>query len=113
MRHRPHEAQLVHLLGEPRQVLANLNARDAGGDRPKLAANLGRCLRFHVPQVDLTRAAEQEQEDACLGPRRPLAGVQDGYNRKGLLSEKGEPKQAFFVLRDYYRGKAGEAGGPR
>ncbi len=39
-------------------------------------------------------------------PRRPLAGVQDGYNRKGLLSEKGEPKQAFFVLRDYYRRKA-------
>lgn len=41
-------------------------------------------------------------------PRRPLAGVQDGYNRKGLLSEKGEPKKAFYVLRDYYRRKAGE-----
>ena len=39
-------------------------------------------------------------------PRRPLAGVQDGYNRKGLLSEKGEPKKAFYVLHDYYRAKA-------
>jgi beta-glucuronidase len=39
-------------------------------------------------------------------PRRQLAGIQDGYNRKGLLSEKGTPKQAFFVLRDYYRRKA-------
>ena len=42
-------------------------------------------------------------------PRRPLAGVQDGFNRKGLMSEKGEPKQAFHVLRDYYRQKAGNA----
>jgi beta-glucuronidase len=40
-------------------------------------------------------------------PRRPLAGIQDDYNRKGLLSEKGAPKKAFFVLRDYYRGRAG------
>jgi beta-glucuronidase len=40
-------------------------------------------------------------------PRRPLAGIQDDYNRKGLLSEKGVPKKAFFVLRDYYRGRAG------
>ena len=39
-------------------------------------------------------------------PRRVLPGIQDDYNRKGVLSEKGEPKQAFFVLRDYYRGKA-------
>jgi len=42
-------------------------------------------------------------------PRRVLPGVQDDYNRKGLLSETGVPKKAFFVLRDYYRGKvAGE-----
>ncbi|UWX03925.1 hypothetical protein H1235_16150 [Pseudoxanthomonas sp. NC8] len=43
-------------------------------------------------------------------PRRPLAGVQDGYNRKGLMSEKGVPKKAFFVLRDYYRDRAARAG---
>ncbi|HZD52709.1 MAG TPA: glycoside hydrolase family 2 TIM barrel-domain containing protein, partial [Woeseiaceae bacterium] len=38
-------------------------------------------------------------------PRRPLAGIQDFWNRKGLLSETGEPKQAWQILRDYYRSR--------
>lgn len=42
-------------------------------------------------------------------PRRPLPGIQEGFNRKGLLSERGEKKQAFFVLQEYYRKKAEEA----
>ena len=36
-------------------------------------------------------------------PLRVLPGVQDGYNRKGLISEEGERKLAFDVLRDFYR----------
>ena len=32
-----------------------------------------------------------------------LPGIQDGWNRKGLVSETGERKQAFGVLRDHYR----------
>jgi len=36
-------------------------------------------------------------------PLRPLAGIQDGFNRKGLVSEKGEKKQAFFVLQKAYK----------
>jgi beta-glucuronidase len=40
-------------------------------------------------------------------PRRPLAGIQDFYNRKGLVSEKGEKKKAFFVLQEFYRAKGG------
>ena len=36
-------------------------------------------------------------------PLRVLPGVQDGYNRKGLVSEEGEPKLAFSILRDFYR----------
>jgi beta-glucuronidase len=35
-------------------------------------------------------------------PRRWLPGVQDGWNRKGLVSEIGEHKAAFEVLRKYY-----------
>jgi beta-glucuronidase len=35
-------------------------------------------------------------------PRRPLPGVQDGWNRKGLVSNDGTKKQAFDVLRDAY-----------
>ncbi|MCR6659438.1 MAG: beta galactosidase jelly roll domain-containing protein [Asticcacaulis sp.] len=33
---------------------------------------------------------------------------QQGWNRKGLLSETGQRKEAFFVLGDYYQKKAGE-----
>ncbi len=35
-------------------------------------------------------------------PRRPLPGIQDFWNRKGLLSERGIKKQAFYVLQQYY-----------
>ena len=36
-------------------------------------------------------------------PMRQLPGVQDGYNRKGLISNRGEKKEAFFVLQKTYR----------
>ena len=36
-------------------------------------------------------------------PRRPLPGIQDFYNRKGLISSRGERKQAFYVLQNFYR----------
>jgi len=35
-------------------------------------------------------------------PRRLLPGIQDGYNRKGLISNDGNKKKAFFVLKDFY-----------
>jgi beta-glucuronidase len=35
-------------------------------------------------------------------PMRQLPGIQDDYNRKGLVSDKGEKKKAFFTLGDYY-----------
>jgi len=38
-------------------------------------------------------------------PRRVLPGVQDYYNRKGLVSDNGEKKKAFFVLKQWYENK--------
>jgi beta-glucuronidase len=35
-------------------------------------------------------------------PRRPLPVIQEGWNRKGLVSDQGEKKQAFFVLQAFY-----------
>jgi beta-glucuronidase len=32
-----------------------------------------------------------------LSPNRPLAGIQEEFNRKGLISEQGQKKQAFFI----------------
>ena len=36
-------------------------------------------------------------------PMRLLPGVQDGFNRKGLISNDGEKKEAFFVLQKKYK----------
>ena len=36
-------------------------------------------------------------------PMRQLPGVQDGFNRKGLISNSGEKKEAFFVLQKTYK----------
>lgn len=39
-------------------------------------------------------------------PRRQLAEIQTDFNRKGLYSEKGEKKKAFYVLKKFYQDKA-------
>ncbi len=38
-------------------------------------------------------------------PNRPLAGIQDEFNRKGLISDQGMRKQAFFILQKAYKEK--------
>ncbi|MBN1414296.1 MAG: beta galactosidase jelly roll domain-containing protein [Bacteroidales bacterium] len=43
-------------------------------------------------------------------PRRPLPGIQDGWNRKGLIGENGTKKKAFYVLQEFYMQKAKEYG---
>ena len=35
-------------------------------------------------------------------PRRVLDGIQDYYNRKGLYSDNGERKLAFYVMKEWY-----------
>jgi beta-glucuronidase len=39
-------------------------------------------------------------------PNRQLVGIQDGFNRKGLISDQGEKNQAFFVLQKACKEKA-------
>lgn len=38
-------------------------------------------------------------------PRRQLKGIQDDYNRKGLIDENGNRKKAFYILKEWYEGK--------
>ncbi len=40
-----------------------------------------------------------------LSARRRLHGIQDFFNRKGLISGEGQKKQAFYVLKDFYKMK--------
>ncbi len=46
-------------------------------------------------------------------PLRQLPNVQDGWNRKGLVSEKGRKKKAFYVLQNFYKQKAAEYQAPK
>ena len=39
-------------------------------------------------------------------PARMLPGVQDYHNRKGLISNRGQRKMAFYVLQSYYKKRA-------
>lgn len=41
-------------------------------------------------------------------PRRPLPAVQDFWNRKGLVSDKGIKKKSWYILHDYYAKKNDE-----
>ena len=43
-----------------------------------------------------------------LSPRRPLPDVQDWFNRKGLVSNTGQRKLAFYVMQRYYEQKKAE-----
>ena len=35
-------------------------------------------------------------------PKRPLRGIQDDFNRKGLVSSDGQKKAAFYVMKSWY-----------
>ena len=41
-------------------------------------------------------------------PRRLLSGIQDFYNMKGLISDKGEKKKAFYIVQKWYEKKKKE-----
>jgi beta-glucuronidase len=102
----------------------------AAYDKPIVVSEFGADAKAGLHGDALTRFSEEYQADvyrrqlAMLrrvpgvrgmspwilvdfrSPRRPLPGVQDGWNRKGLVSNDGTKKQAFGVLRDAYRGMA-------
>ncbi|MBP6671951.1 MAG: beta-glucuronidase [Bacteroidetes bacterium] len=99
-------------------------------NKPVVISEFGADAKFGYHADSLTRFSEEYQEYlynetlAMLNtipqlsgispwilvdfrsPRRPLPKIQDGWNRKGLISENGEKKKAFFILQKYYSSKA-------
>ena len=65
--HRADNGQLVGPLGQPRKMLANLQAGHLRGDRLEFAANLRWRGRLHVPGVLMRRPAPHEEQNARLG----------------------------------------------
>lgn len=101
-------------------------------NKPVIISEFGADAKFGFHADSLTRFSEEYQEYLYKetlemlstipqlsgispwilvdfrSPRRPLPKIQDGWNRKGLLSENGERKKAFFILQNYYSAKARE-----
>lgn len=57
---------------------------------------------FLLIPVILMPAMSFAGEDA---PRRQIVGIQDDFNRKGLISDQGGRKKAFYVMKKWYEGK--------
>ena len=98
-------------------------------NKPLIMSEFGGDARFGYHGDALTRWSEEYQENlyqhqiAMLkripflrgitpwilkdfrSPRRTLPGIQDYFNRKGLITEHGEKKKAFFVLQKFYQEK--------
>ena len=96
-------------------------------DKPLIMSEFGGDALFGYHADELTRWSEEYQESlyqhqiAMLkripflrgmtpwilkdfrSPRRTLPGIQDYFNRKGLVNEHGDKKKAFFVLQKFYR----------
>ena len=98
-------------------------------DKPVIVSEFGGGARYGLHGSPEERWTEEFQENLYLqnidmlekidglagttpwilkdfrSPRRVLPGIQDYYNRKGLLSDDGEKKKAFFVLKAWYQDK--------
>ncbi|MCB9851872.1 MAG: beta galactosidase jelly roll domain-containing protein [Phycisphaerales bacterium] len=63
-----------------------------------------------LDRIDFLRGVSPWILKDFRSPRRLLPEIQDNWNRKGLVSEKGERKKAFNVLKEWYaeRRKAGK-----
>ncbi len=96
-------------------------------NKPLIMSEFGGDARFGFHGDALTRWSEEYQENLYVhqiamlkripflrgtapwilkdfrSPRRTLPGNQDYFNRKGLVSDKGEKKKAFYVLQKFYR----------
>src|SRR5262249_49178448 len=65
------DGEMMRLLGQERQVLAESDARRTRGNWLELATILDGRIRFHVPGVDVRGAAAKPQEDARPGRLTP------------------------------------------
>jgi len=98
-------------------------------DKPVLISEFGAGAKFDLHGDKRHRWTEEFQEDVYIktlamldkvekvqgispwilvdfrSPRRVLPTIQDGWNRKGLISERGGKKKAFYILKRYYSEK--------
>jgi len=94
--------------------------------KPVIISEFGGCALYGLKGSKTDRFSEDYQEDLYIrsvnmlkripglagatpwilkdfrSPRRQLRDLQDDFNRKGLVSDKGQKKRAFFVMKKWY-----------
>ena len=99
-------------------------------NKPFFISEFGSGAKYNMPGDSLTRWSEDYQDWMYRetfqmlekipqfrgltpwilvdfrSPRRNLAHIKDGWNRKGLISNNGQKKKAFYTLKKYYDEKA-------
>ena len=93
MKWKTNPAEFIHVI-RTHEVAPAPNPGEAGAD------NLRHLLYGTVLDTDSPPAPE---------PVTPKQGVQNHWNRKGLVADDGRKKLAFGVLRDHYRERKQEA----
>jgi len=92
--------------------------------KPVIITEFGGCALYGMRGGKTERFTEDYQEDLYIrsvnmlkripglagctpwilkdfrSPRRQLRDIQDDFNRKGLISDKGQKKRAFFVMQN-------------
>jgi beta-glucuronidase len=100
--------------------------------KPLIMSEFGADALYGLHGDPLTRWTEEYQEDVYRhqvgmlnripflrgtspwvlmdfrSPRRTLPDIQDFFNRKGLVSVRGDKKKAFYVMQEFYRAKQKE-----
>jgi len=95
-------------------------------EKPVIISEFGGCALYNMRGSKTERFTEDYQEDLYIrsvnmlkripglagctpwilkdfrSPRRQLRDIQDDFNRKGLVSDKGEKKKAFFIMQKWY-----------
>ena len=83
-----------------------------GGDRVRWTEEFqNRIYEGQIPMlkdISFLRGISPWILQDFMSPRRPLPYIQDYYNRKGLVSERGEKKKAFYTLQKFYKEKSEE-----
>jgi beta-glucuronidase len=98
-------------------------------NKPLIMSEFGGGALYGLHADKLTRWSEEFQEDIYKhqvsmlkeisflrgttpwilkdfrSPRRPLPLIQDYFNRKGLISDEGHKKKAFYIMKNFYNEK--------
>ncbi|MBX9853113.1 MAG: beta-glucuronidase [Cytophagaceae bacterium] len=64
-----------------------------------------KCQVYMLKNISFLRGSTPWIMVDFRSPRRHLPNIQDGYNRKGLISDKGFKKKAWYVMKKFYEEK--------